>query len=194
MKGKDFLRSYSGARFDPFAPDPAAIHIEDIAHGLAGTFRFSGQSDLRYTVAQHSVAVSRRFIDPELAMCGLVHDAPETWLWDVQRPIKGLVYLEDIERDCLILFNIIEDRIFAAVARRFGLKLQVIPAPVKEADDRELAREIRDLWSDRQPPWPEMPGILPYAERIGFPWWPGKAEERFLERFRQLTVLRGMVE
>jgi len=49
----------SGIFFDPTNPDPAKIRVEDVAHGLAAIPRFGGHTAQPYSVAQHSVLVSR---------------------------------------------------------------------------------------------------------------------------------------
>lgn len=184
----NWLCTNSGIKFDPFCPTPEMIEIADIAHGLAGTFRFGGQSDRWYTVAQHCVAVCGRFADVSTTLClwGLLHDAAEAYLWDVQRPIKANVYFRE-PNGLLTCFRKIERRILAAVAERFGLPWHGIPAAVVEADDRELARERRELFSERQPDWPDLPAVKAYPEPIVC-WTPEQAERAFLERFSELNA------
>lgn len=49
------MRVYSGRLIDPFSAD---LNILDIAHGLAGEYRYSNQTPERLTVAEHSVTVA----------------------------------------------------------------------------------------------------------------------------------------
>ena len=54
-----WMTTRSGRRFQPFDPEPSTIVIEDIAWALANQCRFNGHVSQFYSVAQHSVAVSR---------------------------------------------------------------------------------------------------------------------------------------
>jgi len=180
---------FPGVAFDPFCPDVGTLSIEGIAHGLAGTFRFGGQSDRWYTVAQHSVAVSLRVgANPNTSLWGLLHDAAEAPMFDVPRPIKGRLYLRE-PGGTMTPFQKIERRILAAVAERFGLAWHGLPAAVVEADDRELMRERRDLFVT-EPWWPPFPGVEPYSEPIEYCWSPQHAEKEFLDRFFELRAER----
>ena len=139
-----WIETFSGDRFFPLSPGPAEIHIKDIAHGLAGRFRFSGQSRDWYTVAQHSVEVSRR-VPAEDVLWGLLHDAAEAYLPDIPRPIKDDFCMSDFYQSyrarrpfqSIRPFEAFEWDVLECVAMRFGLRMP-IPASVLEADDREL--------------------------------------------------------
>lgn len=167
-----------GGRVPVFKPDPQAFAIEDIAAGLARRYRWSSQSDL--TVAQHSVHVSRRLGGYE-AKWGLLHDAAEAYLPDVARSFKSRLmvsvqlgpHTSSFER-----FEQIENRMLHAIGERFGLEWP-IPAAVHEVDNRELAREARDLFGDTleiEGAYPEPLDIVP----------PPLAEALFLRRFNEL--------
>ena len=54
----DWIQVYTGGQFWPLDPRPEEIHIEDIAHALALTCRFTGHCREFYSVAQHSLLVS----------------------------------------------------------------------------------------------------------------------------------------
>ncbi len=185
-----WLGTVSGKKFRPFQPDPADIVIEDIAHGLAHSFRFAGQTPRGYTVAQHSLAVSRE-VPSEDALWGLLHDAAEAYLCDVPRPIKEYVSLavpNVVEGRGFTMepFTTVERWTLKAVAERFELSWPM-PKSVHLADDRELARERRDLFDARQPEWPEF-AVEPNPEPILICQPPEEAERLFLERF---SVLLG---
>jgi hypothetical protein len=130
-----FIGTFSGLRFWPLAPDPAKILIADIAHALAHQCRFGGHASRFYSVAEHSVHVSR-LCPAQDALWGLLHDASEAYLVDLPRPLKLLpefaAYLEA------------EHRLQRAVAERFGLPPDQ-PASVTEADDTMLWIETHSL-------------------------------------------------
>ena len=160
------IRTYSGLRFKPLDPDPALIRIEDIAHSLAHQCRFGGHSRVFYSVAQHSVRVSE-ICATEDALWGLLHDASEAYLVDVPAPLKQLPEFAAYRRA--------EQRLQAIIFERFGLPAQQ-PKSVAAADLQLLMIEMRELF-----------GVEP-GESISETecWSPIVAEERFLERFRQL--------
>jgi hypothetical protein len=61
-----------GRQFWPLDPLPEDVHIEDVAYGLSRISRFGGHTiGEPYSVAQHSVLVSRALPD-RLALCGQI--------------------------------------------------------------------------------------------------------------------------
>lgn len=155
------------------AADPRGMDIETIAHALALTNRFGGHSRLPYSVAEHSVRVSK-LCSPENALWGLMHDASEAYLTDVCRPAKAL--LPDYRR--------LEERIAGKIATHYGLSLP-IPGEVHEADMVMCATEARDLlapgeWAHWSLPHP------PLAQRVHPLDW-RHAKRAFLRRYEELT-------
>jgi hypothetical protein len=172
--------TFTGVQFFPAAPRVEDIHIEDIAHALALQCRFAGHVREFYSVAQHSVLVSL-YVPASDALWGLLHDAAEAYVQDLIRPLK--------HHPTLAGYRDIEARMEGAIADRFGLPLPMPPS-IKEADNRALMTERRDLyaydperyqWSIKAEPWPEL--IVP--------WGPRTAEARFLSRFAELTSAGG---
>ena len=76
-----------GSVFFPLDPRPEEIGIENIAHALAMSCRYGGHSLDYYSVAQHSVLVSR-LVSRSDALCALLHDATEAFIGDLIRPMK----------------------------------------------------------------------------------------------------------
>ena len=167
----DWIQTYTGRRFTPLRPKMEAIDIRDIAHALSLLCRFNGHCRAFYSVAEHSLRVSRVLPD-ELALWGLLHDAAEAYLTDLPRPVKRQIPQYDE----------MEDHLLRAVARRFRLPWPV-PEEVYAVDTRLLATEARDLMGASAKEW----GLQaePMAERI-VPWPCEKAEQRFLARFFDL--------
>lgn len=179
------LITYSGRAVNPIDLDAAHIAIEDIAHHLSMLCRFNGATRVFYSVAEHSVRVSRiaerRAVGAiahvkQVGLAGLLHDASEAYISDVTRPVKatpGFASYLEIEAD-------LQERIFA----RFGLPFRALPAEVIAADDAMLAIEFRDLVANTPPHFIEAAGTTP---PLAYQLRPAQAKEAFLRRFAQLT-------
>lgn len=174
-KSAAWIQTHSGRRFCPTNPNPDAIVIQDIAHALSMQCRFSGHSKYFYSVAQHSVLVSY-ICDSQDALWGLLHDASEAYLVDVPRPIKRSGKFQ--------AYIDFESKMQEAVCRRFGLPLAEPPS-VKKADTALLATEARDLMSPLHSDWTQPCDPLPFLIE---PWDHGKAKDRFMKRFFELTT------
>ncbi len=150
---------------------PADIDIIDIAHGLSMTCRYGGHVTRFYSVAEHSVHMSR-WVPPEHALQALLHDASEAYLGDVIKPLKDLLpdYME------------IEWHAERTIAGVFGLPLELAPI-VREADRRIVADERALLCPHAGP---STTGREPLGVEIGA-WRQPCAELIFLQRFRELT-------
>lgn len=171
----EWFMSASGRRFWPLDPRPADVHPGDIAHGLSMLCRFCGHVRSFYSVAQHSVLVSR-VVHPRAALAGLLHDASEAYLGDLIRPIKRH----------LPGYAAFEDAVMAAVCVRFGLDPgdEDLWREVKRGDNVLLSTEFRDVarCGARLSP-PEEP---PAAFGIGRCWGVRRARREFAARFREL--------
>ena len=179
-----WIGTHTGTKFWPLEPKAIEIRIEDIAHSLARQCRFNGHCGPFYSVAEHSIEVSR-FVQPECALWGLLHDAAETYLSDLVRPVKPRCYYAvgvgamERYRDC-------EDRLLRLVAQRFWLPWPM-PEDVGLIDDRMLATERQQLFDDRQPHWAGLDGIEPLPVRLRC-LRHDIAEAAFLARFREVTT------
>lgn len=165
----DWIQTFSGRLFHPLEPRNEDLDIRDIAHSLSMLCRFNGHCLRFYSVAEHSVRVSK-ILPGELRLWGLLHDAGEAYLTDLPRPVKGQVSG----------FREMEDRILERVADAFGLSWPM-PGPVKAADDKLLATEARDLMAPHPADWGL--GATPLDEVIADPLGPEAAERLFLETF-----------
>lgn len=164
-----------GRSFDILCPESSDFGIEDIALGLSNICRFTGQVPEFYSVAQHSVLVSKAVPD-EHAFAGLMHDAAEAFIGDVAKPLKVL----------LPEYAAIERRVEAAVFERFGLRLPLHPC-IKEADRILLRTELRDLFGRSDPNCPYSAGISPLNGKIE-PISGPEARVLFLQRYHELAA------
>lgn len=169
-----WIQVHSGGKFRLDIPASRDVRIDDIAHALAHLCRYTGHTKSFYSVAQHSVIVSH-LVPPELALCGLLHDATEAYIGDLSRPLKALCPN----------YRGIEAMVWLAIAERFQLP-QFMPHEVKRADNIALLTERRDLlgagpdWGDWTKAFDPMPETI---EPLG----PHMARALFLNRYEDLT-------
>ena len=165
------MQTFSGKLVDLAAFAATDVRLVDIAHALSLLNRFTGHSTSPYSVAQHSVQVSK-LLPPNLALWGLMHDASEAYLGDVSTPLKSL----------LPCYQEIEERVQRVIARAFGLKWPM-PEQVKEADRCALAAEKAGLFSV-QHDW-GLGTCAHVAIGIPQPWY--EAKTGFEERFKEIV-------
>lgn len=111
---KSTLHTVSGDTFCPLKDVMGKVEIGDIAWSLAHQCRFNGHVDRFYSVANHSMVMSRYFQDRnrhDLALQALLHDSAEAYLGDVVYPVKHL--LPD--------FIALENRVVAYIMKELGL-------------------------------------------------------------------------
>lgn len=176
------ILTYTGKYFDFINPHNNEFDIHDIAHALSNVCRFAGHTREFYSVAQHSVLVTRyvmRHAAPndiiEFGRSALLHDAAEAYLGDITRPLKQL----------LPEYKVIEQRVEAALCEAFGIALPL--NIVKHADLVLLATEQRDLMPPHSDEWQLIAGIEPLPEVIN-PWYPEKAFREFMRLWEELDA------
>lgn len=111
----DYILTYSKVKFFPLEPVKEDIKIGDIAHSLSLMTRANGHCRHFYSVAQHSVhcyqeAKSRGYSERVQLGC-LLHDASESYISDLTRPVK---------RNMPQYFAI-EEKLQCIIYDRFGL-------------------------------------------------------------------------
>jgi uncharacterized protein len=82
-----WIQTVTGKQFWPMDAQPEEVDIEDIAHALSLPCRFNGHCKQFYSVAEHSIHVSR-VVSNENAARGLLHDAAEAYLSYIPQPVK----------------------------------------------------------------------------------------------------------
>lgn len=165
------MQTYTGKLVDLANFTEEDVRLRDITHSLSMINRFTGHTTVPYTVAQHSVVVSK-LVPPEDSMWGLLHDASEAYLGDIATPLKS--FLPDYMQ--------LERHVQRTIAKKFGLKWPM-PESVKVADRRALIHEKTKLLSV-QHDW----GITaePICASIVLMDW-RQAEELFANRYKELA-------
>ena len=173
----DWIQTYTGRQFWPLEPRPGDVCIEDIAHSLANQCRFAGHSSQFYSVAQHCClmyATAPGWLRPQ----ALMHDAAEAYITDIPRPLKGMLKINDIER-----------QVEHAISKRFGFQWPFSPE-LHDLDNRMLATEKRDLMVYGNS-WTSIEGLEPFHLPV-VPWSPFTAEVMFLKLFSDLCELGSL--
>ncbi|NMG76872.1 metal-dependent phosphohydrolase [Aromatoleum diolicum] len=157
-----------------FRPDPysectgAASHlvrIEDIAHALASTCCFAGQTKIFYSIAQHDYLVSM-IVPPQDALAALLLNAGEA--------------LKQLHRECLET----EGHVATDVLTTLGVPTH-LPPTVKHADLVLRATELRDLGRPYDNALTDIDEVRPLVLRIQ-PLPPIVAKHLFLDRYNEL--------
>ncbi len=175
-----WMQTYTGMPWYFEQPRPGDVSIFDIAHALSNLCRYGGHCRAFYSVAEHSVHVSR-VVPPEHALLGLMHDATEAYVCDVPRPLKHL----------LGNYKKLEHIAWLAIAEKFGLP-PVMTGEVHLADNAMLFVERGQLLPRMSDPELDADwgmGAQP-IEGLHVPlmcYAPAAAEEVFLNRFKELT-------
>lgn len=169
---QEWMATFTGRVFYPLSPDPEQIDIRDIAHALSMACRYAGHCKKFYSVAEHSVYISHAVPAP-YALAGLLHDATESYMGDMVRPLKKM----------MPEYRAAEDRLERFIFKKFGCP--PMPPIVKEMDLRIVLDEKAALMAPTPLPWTVLDGIEPIGIEINA-LEPGAAERFFLDRFREL--------
>ncbi len=138
MNVEPFITTASGRQFYALSDAPEFC-IDDIASALSKVCRYGGHCSHFYSVAEHSVLVSRimEYWDLGDPMEGLLHDATEAYLSDVVGPFKQL--LPD--------YRLLEEELDTKMRKHFGLRGR--SEGCKRADLIALMVEGRRLLPER---------------------------------------------
>lgn len=177
-----WIQVHSGTAFDLLNPTADQIHLDDIAIALARAPRFGGHTRDLYTVAQHSLVVADLLIStgaqPDVILQGLLHDATEAYVVDVPRPLKAM----------LSEYKAIENRVWAAVADKFCLPVDLDPA-VKWADEEALLHEANHLLPGGAQGWGSDPTTLRAPRVLLDRMGEGELRERFTRAVQEYAPI-----
>lgn len=174
-KAVDFIETYTGRPFFPLDPDPHALSIIDIAHALANQCRYAGSTNYFYSVNQHSCLLATYAMNVRKASAldclqVLMHDAPETYLPDMPRPVKQ--HMPE--------YRVWEGNIDRTIRHWLGLDNIPVPDFLSELDSRVIIDERAQLKSNSGLDWGHV--YEPLGIKIE-PWTPMYAEQQFLLQF-----------
>lgn len=206
MSERAWVRLPSGRRLDLLSPTPFDWTDDDLATGLARTFRWGGHSAWPepLSVAQHSLTVlalrrarTRNRLTPAQELRELLHDADEGLInFDCISPLKPFLG----ER-----FAALQARLWGVVATRYRLPAwSVEEKRAHKAVDIAVAageavhavgwtvQEVRETLGIRAVMLAKDPLAVRYGDPPWRPWAPDVAAARFLEELRALQARAGV--
>lgn len=124
----DHITTYSKINFRPLEPVAEDIRIEDIAHSLSLLCRANGHYSSFYSVAAHCLncyeeACARRE-NPRVKLACLLHDAAESYISDITRPVKK--YLVEYQRIEENLSNLIYEKFLGSPLNEYERQMVTI--------------------------------------------------------------------
>lgn len=173
-----WIELITGGRFYYAKP---VYDIGAIAHSLSMLCRFTGHCRRFYSVAEHSILVSRIMEDQGLGdpMEGLLHDATESVLSDIARPAKNL--LKD--------YKALDKALETAMRKQFVLPETMSDGCMK-ADSIALLIEAREIMPNKGENFTGMAEDVRLAAKKATYmiacWTPENARERFMTRMHDI--------
>ncbi|TWH59351.1 putative RNase H-like nuclease [Desulfitobacterium sp. LBE] len=174
----DYILTYSKTKFFPLEPILEDIDILDIAHALSLMTRANGHFKHFYSVAQHSINCFReaesRGYSKKVQLCCLLHDASESYISDITRPVKKNLHE----------YYHIEARLQSSIFERYGITLlnEDEEKQISDVDDAMLYYEFLELMGN------EIFDIVPliyikpdFSERVF-----SSVEKEFISSFNKL--------
>lgn len=148
-----YILTFTGKEFHFLSDDLSEICLEDIAKALSHVNRYTGHTNLPYSVAEHAIHVAS-ILPPELQLMGLLHDGSEAYLNDISSPLKSLLpdyrNIEDhVQNKVWTSFDVTEEdlksyeQVKRADAMLFYAELKTIsPTQWELVKDHPLAAEV----------------------------------------------------
>ncbi len=172
------IQLYKGSFFNFDDIENNIVTIEDIAHSLSNQCRWSGHTLFHYSVAQHLCyccdAAYEKYQSDQWAYECLMHDAPESVMVDLPRPLKRI----------LSGYTELNDRIETFFGKKFHYT-HPMPKEVQLIDDAMLITEYQQVVDAvSQSHHPTFTNF--YVEPLNIEievWSHGRAENEFLDRY-----------
>lgn len=186
------IPTHSGRGLHIFDPQPGEICFDDVAWGLAHTFRYGGQAE-PVTVAEHCLVTSAiiETMWPNVyggpVLGGLLHDVSEAYTHDIQGPIRRCVRVV-LPDEQVISWDDFDRRLSGQILEALGLHPAILDfAEVHAADILACALEKRQFPILGAEDWglPPIPKEIESLTLSAMP--PEMAYVMFLKRAKELA-------
>lgn len=176
-----YITTYTEKKIDPLQPDVDLFDVKDYAHALSLICRGNGHVKQFFSVGQHCVwcakeAAARGYSKRVILAC-LLHDAGESYMSDVPRPLKEILpeYVAAEEK----LLDLIYNKFLGSPLTEEEKIL------VKKVDDDLLYFDLRELLGFKDlGEEPELEITLDYTLR---PF--EEVEQEYLELYEQWKIV-----
>jgi 5'-deoxynucleotidase YfbR-like HD superfamily hydrolase len=142
-----YITTYTGKHFDPVNPEIELIDIKDIAHALSLICRGNGQVKSFFSVGQHCINAAKeaklRGYSNRVILACLIHDAGESYLSDVPRPLKPSMP-EYIRTENQLLDLIYEKYLGSPLTTEEAVLVKAIDNALLYYDLKELLNEVSE--------------------------------------------------
>jgi hypothetical protein len=148
----NWVVTFSGIHFYPLDPREDEVLLIDVAQALSNICRFNGHTKNFYSVAQHSLFVSKELehkgYSPSICLIGLLHDGSEAYICDIPTPVK--LMLPEYQK----MESKLQDTVYKALLGKLPTELEW--AVVKGCDKDALYAEALTLtrehcWIEYEP-------------------------------------------
>ena len=131
MGAPPIFHTLSGRKVNLLAPMADDIDLGDITHALAMQCRYNGNIPNFLSVAEHSILVAS-LVPAELRLAALLHDAAETYIGDIVRPLKHQEFMAE--------FIALEDLWLNAIEEHFGIARGLTRHDAVHSADRDVTK------------------------------------------------------
>jgi hypothetical protein len=148
-----------GRALDLLDPRPDDVDLTEIGRSISHLCRYNGCVRRFYSVAEHSVLVSRWLAAeypnlPELRVAGLLHDAAEAYTGDITWPVQDLLFRGEYGRHVRNAYHDMQRRLDRLICDLVGIDVSWLHHDlVRQADLRILLDEREALLLGRPRPW-----------------------------------------
>lgn len=143
------IETYTGKAVNVIDMKPSMVDIVDISHALSMICRYNGHIPTFYSVAEHSVrvakALERQGCEPLVCLTGLLHDASETYVGDMVRPLKRAPGIGSEHQR-------IEDQVSRAIFAKLG-GIYPYPPEIHKADEDAYRWEVANIRTGKVKGW-----------------------------------------
>jgi len=175
---------------DLMNPTAADVDLNEIGRALGHQCRYNGCLTNFYSVAEHSVHMSRYFLDlgdHDSALGALLHDAAEAYTGDISHPVQEVLFANNDK--ARLAYQQLQRRLDVLIAAKAGCDVTLFhSSKVREADLRILLDERERLLVGRPRPW-AVESMSPLGVRIQC-WTPQEATRRWFNLYLQLRGFR----
>ena len=188
----DWFQTFTGKIFYALDPREEEIDIRDIAHSLSLSCRFQGHCYYFYSIGEHCIrtkmiamsllvnmGANTVDINPaEVAFWSLFHDAAESYIGDINAPLKAN----------MTQYKDVEDNILSVIGKKYGFSYPMsdkVAEIVYKADKIMLATELRDILTTAPKAWDN--DEKPSEDMVIVPYSPQEVERIFLGEYYNIT-------